>query len=105
MRARILSTYVASSLLVVVVGSSALIACSKGLDGPTPVIAEPSRSKQPLPVDPGIVCRDQLTTEVTVHGEKFSPIPIDVPKAPKVALPSVTLIRSHELFGDSVSAP
>jgi hypothetical protein len=83
----------------------ALNACSEDVQGPAPRIEPPSKNADPLPVDPGIVCRDQLTTELTIHGEQFSPIPIDIPKAPKVALPTLTWVRSHELTGKAVSDP
>lgn len=54
---------------------------------------------QPLPVDPGIVCRAQLTTPVTITGEGFSPITLDIPDNPRTALPTVTLVRSLDLVG------
>jgi hypothetical protein len=57
----------------------------------------------PAPVSPEILCNDQLTTEVTVQGEAFSPIPIDIPKAPKAALPTITLLRGHDLDGTPAS--
>jgi hypothetical protein len=70
--------------LFAVLACVVLGACSKKLDGPTPEVAAPMKNAKALPVDPGIVCRDQLTTEVTVHGEGFSPIPIDIPKSPRL---------------------
>ncbi len=82
-----------------------LVACSKALHGPTPSVEQPSSKAKQLPVDPGLVCRDQLTTAVTLHGEGFSPIPIDLPKAPKAALPTITLSRGHELDGTKVGSP
>jgi hypothetical protein len=87
------------SMTVGLVACSALGGCSKKLDGPTPKLEAPMKSAKQSPVDPGLVCRDQLTTKVTVHGEGFSPIPIDIPKAPKTALPSVTLTLGHNLDG------
>ncbi len=57
------------------------------------------------PVDPGIVCRDQLTTEVTVRGEGFSPVPIGIPDKPEAALPSIRLTRSQALDGTNLSDP
>jgi len=79
--------------------------CKKELEGPAPEIEPPSASADPAPVDPGLVCRAQLETEVTLNGADFSPVPIDIPDAPKVALPTVTLTRSHELDGDAVGEP
>ena len=80
-------------------------ACSQGLEGPVPAVDPPSQNASPPPVDPEILCRDQLTTEVTVHGEGFSIVPIDVPDAPKAALPSIRLTRGHALDGADLSSP
>jgi hypothetical protein len=71
-------------------------ACSNKLDGPTPVL---SAKKPALPVEPGIVCGDQLTTELTLSGLGFSPVPVNVPKHPVIAIPSVSLIHGHALDG------
>ncbi|HTM45313.1 MAG TPA: IPT/TIG domain-containing protein, partial [Polyangiaceae bacterium] len=71
-------------------------ACTSKVTGPTPSIEKPHNA---LPIDPGIACRAQLTTDVTVHGQNFSPIAIDIPKDPKVALPTVTLLKAHALDG------
>ncbi len=73
-------------------------ACQEEVTGPTPSISE---EEGQLPVDPGIICRAQLTTDVILNGDGFSPIPIDIPNGPKIALPSVTLSRSTELNGDA----
>ena len=80
-------------------------ACSKEIDAPQPQIDPPSAAANPPPVDPEIVCRDQLASKVTLHGEHFAPIPIDLPKNPKIALPTVTLARAHELDGGNVGDP
>src|SRR5688572_23962233 len=80
-------------------------ACSEKLEGPKPSLEPPSAAAAPPPVDPEIVCRDQLTTEVAIHGERLSPVPIDIPKSPKTALPTITLARAHDLDGGAVSAP
>jgi hypothetical protein len=84
-----------------VVWAAALAACGKGLEGPAPAV-EPATQR---PLEPPIVCRDQLTTEVAIHGERFSPIPIDIPDAPKAALPDVTLTRSQALDGADIGDP
>ncbi|TNF27438.1 MAG: hypothetical protein EP329_19425 [Deltaproteobacteria bacterium] len=72
--------------------------CSAEVTGPTPDVVDPTAGTA-LPVDPGVICREQLTTPVVVHGDRFSPIPFDIPNDPKAALPTLTLIRAHELDG------
>jgi hypothetical protein len=54
----------------------ALIACSQELEGPKPAVEPASKSAKPPPVDPEIICRDQLRTRVTLHGEHLSPVAI-----------------------------
>jgi len=54
---------------------------------------------QELPIDPGVICREQLTTAIVARGDRFSPIPFDIPSEPKAALPTVTLVREHTLDG------
>ena len=83
----------------------AVLGCSDELQGPRPDLPSPSASASPPPVDPEIICRDQLTTEVTLHGEHLSPIPIDIPKHPRAALPTISLSRAHELDGGAVGSP
>jgi hypothetical protein len=73
--------------------------------GPTPTAEAPAPSVDPPPVDPEIICRDQLDSEVTLHASGLSPVPIDIPDDPKVALPDVTLIRGHDLDGTEVGEP
>ena len=69
------------------------------------MLEAPSRKASPPPVDPEIICRDQITSKVTVHGSGFSPVPIDIPHAPKTALPNVILSRAHSLTGKAVASP
>ena len=77
-----------------------LTACAEEVTGPSPVVADHGAADEDsLPIAPPIVCRDQLTTEVTITGDGFSPVPIDVPHAPRIAIPTVTLERGHELDG------
>jgi len=77
-------------------------ACSHELDGKTPAVEAPTKGHD-LPVDPGIVCGEQLRTEIEVHGSGFSPVPIDLPKHPRAALPDLTLTRTSTLDGDTVA--
>ncbi|MDD9932234.1 MAG: hypothetical protein OXT09_01445 [Myxococcales bacterium] len=80
-------------------------ACSSEVKGPEPASEPASASADPPPVDPEIICRDQLRTEVTLNGSGFSPVPIDIPGDPKVALPDVLLSRGHGLDGSKVGKP
>lgn len=74
--------------------------CSDKLDGPAPSLSQ----KSALPVSPAIVCGDQLTTELTLNGERFSPVPVNIPKKPAIAIPSLTLSRSAALDGGDSAA-
>ncbi|MDH5672857.1 MAG: hypothetical protein OEZ06_11955 [Myxococcales bacterium] len=91
--------------LVLALSLLVAMGCSEELQGPKPTIEAPAAEAEPPPVDPEIICRDQLTSTVTLHGDAFSPVPIDVPNHPKVALPDVILTRSHDLSGAEVAAP
>lgn len=74
--------------------------CDPVLEGPRPSLADPAPGA--LPVEPPILCREQHPAEgtpVIVHGEAFAPIPFDIPHDPKVALPDLTLVGAHDLFG------
>jgi hypothetical protein len=95
----------AGRALLALMATIALVACSQKVETPTPAIEPPSSAAAPPPVDPEIVCRDQLASRVTVHGENFTPLPIDLPGSPKLALPTVVLSRTHELDGGAVSSP
>lgn len=75
-----------------------LAGCGAELTGPVPTLANGPPASE-LAVEPGVVCNAQVTTEVILRGDGFSPVPIDLPKAPRLALPSVTLVRAHSLDG------
>ncbi|MCA9547661.1 MAG: IPT/TIG domain-containing protein, partial [Myxococcales bacterium] len=81
----------------------AMLACEAKIEGPSPTFTAPEQAASP--VLPGYVCREQLTTEVALHGAAFAPAPIDVPNAPRTALPTVTLTGALALDGASVEAP
>lgn len=72
--------------------------CAQKLTGPSPATKNPAAG-QSLPVDPGILCRDQLTTDVVVHGSGFSPVPVGVPGDTKTELPTITLLQTGALDG------
>lgn len=73
--------------------------CSAEVTGPAPSIKPPGADVNPPPVKPAMVCLDQLTAEVVVSGERFSPMPIDIPKDPQTALPNIVLTKNTELDG------
>ncbi len=87
--------------------SAALLAagplgCSDEVTGPTPAVETPEAippAGTALPIDPGLICRHQLTTDVVITGTDFSPVPIDIPDDPRAALPTVTLVRGLTLDG------
>ena len=79
-------------------GLLASAGCSKQVDGPEPALS----NKSVLPVSPAIICGDQLTTELTLSGERLSPVPVNIPKQPAIALPSLTLTRRTALDGNAV---
>src|SRR4051794_22111292 len=68
--------------------------CSNDVVGPQPTL-EPGV----LPPTPNVVCQDQLTTSIQIHGTHFSPVPVDVPNGPRAALPDVTLTQLKTLAG------
>src|SRR5688500_1479078 len=68
--------------------------CSNDVVGPHPTL-EPGV----LPPTPNVVCQDQLTTSIQIHGTHFSPVPVDVPNGPRAALPDVTLTQARTLAG------
>ncbi|MCA9539656.1 MAG: hypothetical protein KC620_12255 [Myxococcales bacterium] len=80
-----------------VLSAAGIWACESAVDGPAPQIEAPD-SGAPA-IEPGYVCRDQLTTEVRIHGRAFSPSPIDVPGDPRTALPTLTLVGRQGLDG------
>ena len=80
-----------------------MLACS-GLDGPSPALEPPSPTLAVQPVTPGLACRAQHPTTLTLAGQGFSPVPFDVPGDPRVALPQVTLTRSAALNGEAADA-
>lgn len=66
-------------------------ACGHETDGPTPSVAQ---------LEPQLVCVEQLTTEVTIHGEGLSPTLFDSLGAnPSVQLPRISLIHELDLSG------
>ncbi len=70
-------------------------ACSADLDGPAPTVAS---------LEPALVCNDQIVTEVVVHGQGMSPLPVDVLGAPRVDLPELALTLVADLRGAPAGA-
>lgn len=72
-----------------------IAACGTELHSPTPSLAA---------LTPSLVCNDQLTTEVVVHGGALSPVVVDaLTKAPSVTLPTLTLRASTDLVGGDMT--
>lgn len=69
--------------------------CGEKLTGPSPKLQPKSGAS--LVVEPSVVCNEQLTTQVTLHGAGFSPLAIDIPSTPRIELPTVQLTRSATL--------
>lgn len=91
--------FVRPSLAALAALTALVLGCDPSTDGPTPILtADDGRA-----VTPGYLCRDQLTTEVTLHGQNLSPAPIDVPGDPRTALPRVTLTAASALDGGAGS--
>lgn len=65
--------------------------CSQQLTGPNPLV---------LAVEPGALCVEQLTSQVTLTGSGFAPITVDTLRsAPSVVLPHLTVTRRLDLDG------
>ncbi len=99
-----LSSVARYSLLLLMIAG--LYCCSEAVAGPDPSLGtEADGEGATAMLDPGIVCRAQLSTEVSIAGEGFSPMPVDIPDDPRAALPDITLVRSLDLDGGAVSDP
>ncbi|MEK7705338.1 MAG: hypothetical protein AAB426_10295 [Myxococcota bacterium] len=74
----------------------AVVACSHQKDGPKPTLSG---------LEPGIVCVEQLTTDVVVSGTNLSPEVNDgLTNDPQLVLPSLTLLPEAALAGGSLAA-
>lgn len=83
--------------LAALLGTSILLgaSCAKDLDGPTPAVSG---------IEPSLVCPEQLTTEITLTGERLSPLAIDAATDdPLLAIPDIELRRVEDLDGASVT--
>ncbi|QDG54379.1 hypothetical protein FIV42_27635 [Persicimonas caeni] len=80
-------------------------ACSEDVEGPEPSLEAPAADQEPLPIEPGIVCADQLTTTVTVTGQNFSPLVIDsLEDESRIEYPTISLDRMTSLTGEEAEA-
>jgi hypothetical protein len=71
--------------------AAALVGCSHELSGPTPSVQS---------LEPSLVCTEQLTTPVIVHGDGLSPMAENaLTKSPLLALPQIGLVRTKDLAG------
>ena len=69
--------------------------CSRDITGPSPEV---------LNLEPDIVCNDQLTTEIIIHGSGMSPLGLDLLNSPEVSLPELTVTKIQELDGTEAGA-
>jgi hypothetical protein len=76
--------------------------CNSQLEGPTPALAGAGQAT--TPIAPAIVCADQRTTLLDLRGQHLSPVAVNIPHDPALALPSLTLTRSAALDGSSTDA-
>ncbi len=71
-----------------------LLGCSHDIESPT--VASKA-------VQPDLVCVEQLTTEVILSGDGFTPMPIKTLDATQLQLPHIALDRKQDLAGTSAS--
>jgi hypothetical protein len=71
-----------------------LLGCSHDIESP-PVVSKA--------VQPDLVCVEQLTTEVTLSGEGFTPMPITTLDVTELRLPHIALDRKQDLGGAAAS--
>ena len=82
---------------VLVLGVLAAIGCGHEVDSPSPSAA--------APVDPDLVCVEQLTTPVTIRGDGFVPMPVDtLADGVRIVMPKVVLAQSQGLDGAPANA-
>lgn len=73
-----------------------LSACKKEILGPSPGVSR---------IVPKAVCQQQLDTEVTIFGDKMSPMPFDtLMDDPKLQLPTVELLQTQDIDGQPSSS-
>jgi hypothetical protein len=70
------------------------MACANKLDGPTPAVAA---------ISPQAVCQAQLTTSISLVGERLSPVVVGGLAQSELTLPRITLSRIGELDGTAAS--
>ncbi|MFT3772479.1 MAG: kelch repeat-containing protein [Minicystis sp.] len=77
------------------ISSAVLGACSHQIESPTPTAKT---------VTPGLVCIEQLTTQVTLTGDGLTPMPSKLlEQPPTLLLPEITLSVTQALDGSSAS--
>jgi hypothetical protein len=87
-------------LLGLAVCASLVAGCQRTLTGPTPTFAAS------MPLDPNVVCNEQIDAHIVIHGDNFSPVPVnDLTSMTWLALPTVDLIRSRSLDNMPATGP
>ncbi|WP_437911387.1 kelch repeat-containing protein [Sorangium sp. So ce302] len=86
--------------------TAALLACTALLAGCGYDLDSPKASaKADHGVEPNLVCNEQLTTAVTLTGDKFTPMPSDTLETPTaLLLPAIDLTRTVDLTGSQAPA-
>ena len=76
------------------------VGCGHDLESPAVTSDPPGTSGQPGPAAPDLVCVEQLTTKVTLHGGGFTPFPSQTLQSTvQLLLPTVALKRTTALDG------
>ncbi len=79
------------------VSLASIAGCAEEITGPTPA---------PSAIEPQLVCVEQLTTEVKLTGDRFSPLPIETLKdRTLLELPDIELERTVDIGREPVSGP
>lgn len=83
--------------LLLALGAGLLVGCESRIDSP-----EVRAQQGVAAVEPDVVCAEQLTTSVTLHGDGFTPMPsktLEGEGTTQLILPEVRLLRQIDLDG------
>ncbi len=82
---------------ILILGVLAAVGCGHVIDSPSPLAAPP--------VDPDVVCVEQLTTPVTIRGDGFVPMPVDtLADGVRIVMPKVVFAQQQSLDGAPANA-
>ena len=81
-----------------------LVGCDHSIESPEITADLPGVSGQPGPVDPDLVCLEQLTTALTISGDGFTPFPTQtLQDTAQLLLPKVELTRTKAIDGTAAT--